>query len=45
MIAQKIGQQIIAVATKGGINRAGETLGIKNLADIVRQAEGIFDER
>jgi len=45
MIAQKIGQQIIAVATKGGINRAGETLGIKNLADIVKQAEGIFDER
>jgi len=45
MIAQKIGQQIVAVATKGGVNRAGETLGIKNLADILRQAESIFDER
>jgi len=45
MIAQKVGQQIVAVATKGGLNRAGETLGIKNLSDILRQAEGIFDER
>lgn len=41
-IAQKIGQEIIAVATKGGIRKAGETLGIKNLQDLLNQAEDIL---
>ena len=41
-IAQKIGQEIIAVAAKGGIRKAGETLGIKNLQELLNEAEGIF---
>jgi hypothetical protein len=41
-IAQKVGQEIIAVATKGGIRKAGETLGIKNLQDLLNQAEDIL---
>lgn len=41
-IAQKIGQEIIAVATKGGIKKAGETLGIKNLQDLLNQAGDIL---
>jgi len=39
-IAQKIGQSIIAIATKGGINSAGErSLGIKNLQDLLERAQ------
>ena len=41
-IAQKIGQEIIAVATKGGVRKAGETLGIKNLQDLLNQAEDVL---
>ncbi len=41
-IAQKIGQEIIAVATNGGAGTAGERLGIKDLQDILKQAESIF---
>jgi len=41
-IAQKVGQEIIAVATKGGIRKAGETLGIKNLQDLLNQAGDIL---
>lgn len=41
-IAQKVGQEIIAAATKGGIRKAGETLGIKNLQDLLNQAEDIL---
>lgn len=41
-IAQKIGQEIIAVATKGGINKAGESLGIKNLQDLLKQTNDIL---
>lgn len=41
-IAQKIGQEIIAVATKGGINKSTENLGVKNLQDLLKQAEGIL---
>lgn len=41
-IAQKIGQEIIAVASHGGVEAAGERLGIKNLNMILRQAEEIF---
>ena len=41
-IAQKVGQEIIAVATNGGADATGERLGIKNLNTILRQAEEIF---
>lgn len=41
-IAQKVGQEIIAVATKGGIRKAGESLGIKNLQDLLKNAEDIL---
>lgn len=41
-IAQKVGQEIIAVATKGGIRKAGETFGIKNLQDLLNQAGDIL---
>jgi hypothetical protein len=41
-IAQKIGQEIISVATKGGINKANKTLGINNLQDLLKEAENIL---
>lgn len=41
-IAQKIGQEIIAVATKGGAAKAGKTLGVENLEDLLKQAEDIL---
>jgi hypothetical protein len=45
MIAQKVGQEIVAIASKGGSRNAGETLGIKNLSDILKQAEDIFGKQ
>ncbi|MCA1623202.1 MAG: hypothetical protein LC768_13445 [Acidobacteria bacterium] len=41
-IAEKIGQELITVAKKGGIKKAGEQLGVFNLEDILKNAEGIF---
>jgi hypothetical protein len=41
-IAQKVGQEIIAVATSGGIEAAGDRLGVRNLTSIIQQAEEIF---
>lgn len=41
-IAGKIGQQIILAATKDGVNKAGEQLGVGNLTDLVRELDGIF---
>ena len=41
-IAQKVGQEIIAVASNGGVNAAGDRLGVKNLNTILQQAEQIF---
>lgn len=41
-IAGKIGQQIISAATKGGVNSAGEQLGVGNLSDLIKQLDGIF---
>ena len=41
-IAQKVGQEIIAVATNGGVEKAGDKLGIKNLQMILAEAEEIF---
>src|SRR5215213_1938147 len=33
-IAEKIGQELIAASTKGGIKKAGEKLGVQNLQDV-----------
>jgi len=41
-IAQKIGQEIILVAAKGGITQAGKSLGVNNLQDLLKQAENIL---
>ncbi len=41
-IAEKIGQDLITVAKKGGVKKAGEQLGVSNLEDILKNAEGIF---
>jgi sulfur transfer complex TusBCD TusB component (DsrH family) len=40
-IAEKIGQDIIAVAAKSGIKKAVEQLGVKN-SDLLKNAEDIF---
>lgn len=41
-IARAVGQEIVAVAAKGGRNAAQNSLGVRNLGDILRQAEDIF---
>jgi hypothetical protein len=41
-IAQKVGQEIIAVASNGGVDAAGERLGVSNLNSILHEAEEIF---
>ena len=41
-IAQKIGQEIIGLASKGGRNTSADSLGIKNLNELLRQTEDIF---
>ncbi len=41
-IARKVGQEIIAVASNGGVAAAGNRLGIKNLTTLIEQAEEIF---
>jgi hypothetical protein len=41
-IAQTIGQQIIAVASGGNIGDAGRNLGVKNLQDVLKQAEDLL---
>ncbi len=41
-IAEKIGQQIITVANKGGIQKAGEQFGVQNLGEVIKQLDGIF---
>jgi hypothetical protein len=38
-IAEKVGQEIIAAARKGGIEKAGKQLGIENLQDILKETE------
>lgn len=38
-IAERIGQEIIAAATKEGIEKTGKRLGIENLQDILRDGE------
>lgn len=41
-IAEKIGQEIIALAAKGGVKKAGEQIGVKNLDEILKNAKDIF---
>lgn len=41
-IAQRIGQEIIAVATNGGVEGAGRRLGISNIQNILKQAEEVL---
>ena len=38
-IAQKIGQQIIALATNGFNKKTAEKLGVGNLADLLKQVQ------
>lgn len=40
-IAEKIGQDIITAASKGGIKKAAETLGVSDV-DVIKNAEDIF---
>jgi hypothetical protein len=40
-IAEKIGQELIAASAKGGIKKAAEQLGVKDL-DIIKNAEDLF---
>ncbi len=41
-IAEKIGQEIIALAKNGGIGKSGANLGVENLQEILKQAQDIF---
>jgi hypothetical protein len=41
-IAQKVGQEIIAVAADGDIERAAQKLGVKNLQNVLKQAEELL---
>ena len=41
-IAKQIGQEIIAVATNGGVDGAADRLGIGDLQDILRRASEIL---
>jgi hypothetical protein len=41
-VAEKIGQDLISVAQKGGVKKAGEQLGVSNLEEILRKADDIF---
>lgn len=41
-IAEKAGQQIIALASKDGLSNAAEKLGIKGLDSIIKDLDGIF---
>ncbi len=41
-IAEKIGQEIIALAKNGNVGRTGANLGVENLQDILKQAQDIF---
>lgn len=43
-IAEKVGQSIIALASKNGVNAAGERLGIKNLQDVLDQARDLLEQ-
>jgi hypothetical protein len=38
-IAQKIGQEMVAAATKGGLKKAGEKFGVQNLDDVMKNTD------
>lgn len=41
-IAERIGQDLITGAKNGNLNRAGEQLGVSNLEEVLKKADGIF---
>jgi uncharacterized membrane protein YheB (UPF0754 family) len=41
-IAEKIGQELIALTSKEGLNKAADKLGIKNVEDLKKRIEDIF---
>ena len=44
-IAEKVGQEIIAIVQKNGttnITEAGKNLGVENVKDLIKQSEDIF---
>jgi hypothetical protein len=41
-IAQKVGQQILAIASKNGIENIEKKLGVEGLSDVLKQLEGVF---
>ena len=41
-IARAVGQEIVAAANSGGLKSPGGNLGVKNLGELLRQAEEIF---
>ena len=41
-VAEKIGQELIAAAQKGSLQKAGEQLGVSNLADALKKAQELF---
>ena len=41
-IAERIGQDLIVAAQKGGARKAGEQLGVQNLEEVLKRAESIF---
>ncbi len=41
-IAEKIGQEIIALAKNGSIGKSGANLGVENLQEVLKQAQDIF---
>lgn len=40
-VAEKIGQQIILAAGKGGIKQTGEQFGVQNLDEVLKQFDGV----
>ncbi len=41
-VAEKIGQDLIVAAQKGSLQKAGEQLGVSNLADALKKAQELF---
>ena len=41
-VAEKIGQELIVAAQKGSLRQTGEQLGVSNLEDALKQAQGLF---
>lgn len=41
-IAEKIGQDLIAFATKNGVKKAGEEFGVKNADELLKSVQNIF---